>query len=311
MADTTIVEAPVTVKAYLMCAFAAFGGILFGYDSGYISGVLAMNYFKREFGKPVPTSIDPSGYLYSTPDKSLIVSILSVGTFFGALFGGEVSDWVGRRFTIIVGCLAYIVGVILQTASTNIGLLVAGRVIGGLGVGVVSTNLILYMSEIAPKAVRGAIVSGYQFSVTIGLLLASCVAYGTQNYTTSASYRVPIGLQFLWGLILGGGVFFLPESPRWYVMKNRPEDASKALQRLRSLPADSAFIQNELTELIANREYELRVVQPGWLPCFKGGWKPSGNLRRSILGILAQMAQQWTGVNFIFVGPSTSLGGFG
>ncbi|KAL9079211.1 MAG: hypothetical protein Q9157_001880 [Trypethelium eluteriae] len=299
MAVTTK-EAPITAKAYLMCAFAAFGGILFGYDSGYISGVLAMSYFKRQFGRPVPLSVDPSGYLYSTPDKSLIVSILSAGTFFGSLLGGEISDYIGRRLTVILGCLFYMVGVVLQTASTNVGLLVAGRIIAGLGVGVVSTNIILYMSEIAPKAVRGAIVSGYQFSVTIGLLLASCVTYGTQHYTDSGSYRIPIAIQFIWGLILGGGIIFLPESPRWYVMKNRHDDAVRSLQRLRSQAPDSAFVQEELTELIANREYELRVVQPGWGPCFKGGWKASGNLRRSLLAILVQTGQQWTGVNFIF-----------
>ena len=301
MADTTMTEAPVTVKAYLMCAFAAFGGIMFGYDSGHISGVLAMAYFKRQFGHPVPTSVDPTGYLYSTPDKSLIVSILSAGTFFGALFGGEISDKIGRRFTVIIGCLTYIVGIILSTASTTIALLVVGRAIAGWGVGMVSTNIILYMSEIAPKSVRGAIVSGYQFSVTIGLLLASCVTYGTQNYTTSASYRIPIAIQFIWGLILGGGIIFLPESPRYFIMKDRIDEAAQSLSRLRSQPVESAFVQGELTELIANREYELRIVKPGWLPCLQGGWKPSGNLRRCVLGILMQMMQQWTGVNFIFV----------
>ncbi|KAI9709509.1 MAG: hypothetical protein M1820_003269 [Bogoriella megaspora] len=293
-------EAPVTVKAYLMCAFAAFGGIMFGYDSGYISGVLGMDFFKREFGKPVSTDVDPSGYLYTTPQKSLIVSILSAGTFFGALLGGEMSDWFGRRITVIIGCIVYMVGIVLQVASTTVPVLVVGRVIGGFGVGIVSTNIILYMSEIAPKNVRGAIVSGYQFSVTIGLLLASCVAQGTHNGTTSASYRIPVGLQFLWGLILGGGIVFLPESPRWFVMKDRQDDAAKALARLRSQPIGSTFIADELTELVANREYELRIAQPGWLPCLKGGWKPSGNLRRCVLGILTQMMQQWTGVNFIF-----------
>ncbi len=67
------------------------------------------------------------------------------------------------------------------------------------------------MSEIAPRKIRGAIVSGYQFAITIGLLLASCVNYGTQNLNTSASYRIPIGIQLLWPMILGTGLFFLPD----------------------------------------------------------------------------------------------------
>jgi MFS family permease len=151
------------------------------------------------------------------------------------------------------------------------------------------------MSEVAPKKIRGAIVSGYQFSVTVGLLLAACVSQGTHARDDSGSYRIPIAIQFLWGIILGGGIFFLPESPRYYVMKDRREDAARSLSRLRSQPTESAFVQEELIELIANREYELRIIQPGWLPCFKGGWAPSSNLRRSILGILLQMMQQWTG----------------
>jgi MFS family permease len=80
------------------------------------------------------------------------------------------ADWFGRRFTIIAGCVVFIVGVILQTASSSLGLLVAGRVIAGFGVGFVSAVIIMYMSEIAPRKVRGAIVSGYQFCITIGLL---------------------------------------------------------------------------------------------------------------------------------------------
>lgn len=89
------------------------------------------------------------------------------------------------------------------------------------------------MSEIAPKKVRGAIVSGYQFCITIGLLLASCVDYGTQNRMDTGSYRIPIAIQMAWALILAGGLFFLPESPRYYVKKGNLEMASKVLMRLR------------------------------------------------------------------------------
>lgn len=164
-ADTGRVEAPVTWKSYMMCAFAAFGGIFFGYDSGYISGVLAMDYFIHLLtGIPIPgdgaTAAEIAAFVIPTPHKTLIVSILSAGTFFGAIFAGDLADWYGRRTTVILGCFVYGIGCILQTASTGLGLLVAGRLIAGFGVGFVSAIIILYMSEIAPKAVRGAIVSG-------------------------------------------------------------------------------------------------------------------------------------------------------
>jgi sugar porter (SP) family MFS transporter len=310
-ADVSRIEAPVTLKTYLMCAFASFGGIFFGYDSGYINGVMGMNFFIHLItGIPIPgpDASDDVKAAFTLPasQKSLITSILSAGTFFGALIAGDFADWFGRRSTIIVGCATFILGVILQTASHGIGLLVAGRLIAGFGVGFVSATIILYMSEIAPKKFRGALVSGYQFCITIGILLASCVTYGTQNRTDTGSYRIPIGIQMVWALILGTGLLFLPESPRYYVKKGVIERAAQVLARLRGQPEGSEYIQQELAEIVANHEYELSVMPGGgyfrsWYNCFRGGLRnPSSNLRRTILGTSLQMMQQWTGINFIF-----------
>ena len=309
--DTSRVEAPVTLKAYLLCAFAAFGGIFFGYDSGYINGVMGMSYFINLYeGLEIPPPGAPKevtdAFTLPAWKKSLITSILSAGTFFGALIAGDLADFIGRRVTIIAGCGVFIVGVILQTASSSLGLLVAGRLIAGFGVGFVSAIIILYMSEIAPRKVRGAIVSGYQFCITIGLLLASCVDYGTQDRGDSGSYRIPIAIQMLWALILGTGLFLLPESPRYFVKRGDLPKAANALARVRGQPEDSEYVQQELAEIVANHEYELQVVPQGsyfssWANCFHGSlWKANSNLRRTILGTSLQMMQQWTGVNFIF-----------
>ncbi|THC91479.1 hypothetical protein EYZ11_009062 [Aspergillus tanneri] len=295
--DVSRVEAPVTLKTYLMCAFAAFGGIFFGYDSGYINGVMGMKYFIHEFEG-----------LYFLPSwkKSLITSILSAGTFFGALIAGDLADWFGRRTTIISGCGVFILGVALQTASSSVPLLVVGRLIAGFGVGFVSAIIILYMSEIAPRKVRGAIVSGYQFCITLGLMLASCVNYGTQGRMDSGSYRIPIGLQIGWALILAIGLFILPESPRYYVRKNQLDKAAHVLARVRDQPRDSEFIKQELAEIVANNEYEMQAIPQGgyftsWFNCFRGSiFSPNSNLRRTVLGTSLQMMQQWTGVNFVF-----------
>lgn len=309
--DVTRIEAPVTLKAYLMCAFASFGGIFFGYDSGYISGVMGMPYFIHKYQglpylPPNPTKAEKDAFTLPDWKKSLITSILSAGTFFGALIAGDLADWFGRRTTIISGCFIFIVGVILQTASTSLGLLVAGRLIAGFGVGFVSAIIILYMSEIAPKKVRGALVSGYQFCITLGILLASCVDYGTQNRLNTGSYRIPIAIQMLWALILGTGLFLLPESPRYWVKKGNLDKAAHVLSKLRGEAEGSDYIQQELAEIVANHEYELSLTAGtgyfgSWANCFKGGfWHPSSNLRRTILGTSLQMMQQWTGINFIF-----------
>ncbi|KAK9241721.1 general substrate transporter [Lipomyces tetrasporus] len=304
--DVTRVEAPVTFKAYLMCAFAAFGGIFFGYDSGYISGVMGMNYVITQMTGLDPATTPADQFALPSWKKSTITSVLSAGTFFGALMAGDFADYIGRRVTIIIGCIIFIVGVVLQTASAGFGLLVAGRLVAGFGVGFVSAIIILYMSEIAPRRVRGALVSGYQFCITIGLLLASCIDYGTQNYTDTGSYRIPIALQMAWALILGIGLFFLPESPRYFVKTDRLDKAAEVLSRLRGQPRDSDYIQQELAEIVANNEYELQLTPQGnyfesWIACFRGGlWNRSSNLRRTILGTSMQMMQQFTGINFIF-----------
>ncbi|ODV85653.1 hypothetical protein CANARDRAFT_22453 [[Candida] arabinofermentans NRRL YB-2248] len=300
------VEAPLTVRAYLMCCFSAFGGILFGYDSGYISGVMGMDYFIHEFTGKVKATTPSAEFVLASWQKSLITSILSAGTFFGAIIAGDLADMVGRRTIIISGCGIFSVGVVLQIASTTVALLVVGRIIAGFGVGFVSAIIILYMSEIAPRKVRGALVSGYQFCVTLGIMTASCVDYGTEHRTDSGSYRIPIAIQLLWSIILAIGLFFLPESPRYFVRKGNIKSATNVLSRLRGQPEHSDYIQDELAEIIANHEYEMSVIPTGsyfesWAACFTGGLRnPSSNLRRTILGTSLQMMQQWTGVNFIF-----------
>ncbi|PGH17061.1 hypothetical protein AJ80_04934, partial [Polytolypa hystricis UAMH7299] len=298
--DVNRIEGPVSLRAYLLCAFASFGGILFGYDSGYINGVLGMDFVKKQFGGPVPLDVDPSGYNVATWQKSLIVSILSVGTFFGALIAGSIAEWMGRRPAIMLACLIFTIGVVLQVIATGVGLLVGGRVVAGLGVGIVSVVVILYVSEIAPKKVRGALVAIYQWAITIGLLTASCVDQGTQHMANTASYRIPIGIQIAWAIILCTGLFFLPESPRYYVKNAKLEEAAVSLSRVRGLPVDSEFVIAELAEIQANFEYESRASSISWLDCLRGGLDPSGNFRRVLLGTALQMMQQLTGVNFIF-----------
>lgn len=182
-----------------------------------MSGVLGMPYFitlytgipyDYEAGRPI--GVEPTEFGLPSSTKSLMTSILSAGTFFGALIAGDVADYIGRRPTIILGCLVFCVGCILQIASTNQEVLfVFGRLIAGGGVGFISAIIILYMSEIAPKKIRGALVSGYQFCITVGILLANCVVYATQNRQDTGSYRIPVGVQFLWAVILAAGLIVL------------------------------------------------------------------------------------------------------
>ncbi|CAI6024152.1 unnamed protein product [Clonostachys chloroleuca] len=296
------IEAPVTWKAYLMCAFASFGGIFFGYDSGYINGVNGSKIFIE--------AVEGVGATELGEDHlTLITSILSAGTFFGAIAAGDVSDWIGRKWTVIIGCAIYMFGVVIQMITSPdhaLGPIVAGRLIAGVGVGFESAIVILYMSEICPRKVRGALVAGYQFCITIGIMLASCVVYATKERSDTGAYRIPIAIQFPWALILAGGLMMLPDSPRYFVKKGKLPQAIDALSRVRGQPADSVYVQTELAEIVANEEYERALIPDttwfgSWANCFKGSlWDAKSNLRRTILGTSLQMMQQWTGVNFIF-----------
>ncbi|KAK7223105.1 hypothetical protein V2G26_011108 [Clonostachys chloroleuca] len=296
------IEAPVTWKAYLMCAFASFGGIFFGYDSGYINGVNGSKIFIE--------AVEGVGATELGEDHlTLITSILSAGTFFGAIAAGDVSDWIGRKWTVIIGCAIYMFGVVIQMITSPdhaLGPIVAGRLIAGVGVGFESAIVILYMSEICPRKVRGALVAGYQFCITIGIMLASCVVYATKERSDTGAYRIPIAIQFPWAIILAGGLMMLPDSPRYFVKKGKLPQAIDALSRVRGQPADSVYVQTELAEIVANEEYERALIPDttwfgSWANCFKGSlWDAKSNLRRTILGTSLQMMQQWTGVNFIF-----------
>lgn len=277
--------------------------MLFGYDSGYIASVLGMDEFKRVYGylhTVVIDGVEREILTYSTWQKSLIVSILSAGTFFGALFSGVLADRIGRRTTIILGCGVFMVGVTVQITALSVPALVIGRLVAGFGVGFVSAVNILYMSEVAPRNVRGAIVSSYQFAITVGIMLASCVGYSTQDRQDTGAFRIPIGVQFLWAVVLAVGLFLLPESPRYFVKKGRLDKAMKVLARVRGQPDDSEYILHELAEIQANFDYERQVGEVTWSGCFSGGvFTSNSNARKLFIGIAIQMFQQATGINFI------------
>lgn len=143
------IESPITFKAYLICAFASFGGIFFGYDSGYINGVLGSPIFKTAVEGLTSDGKVPEAL--SSGNQSLIVSILSAGTFFGAIAAGDIADRIGRKWTVIFGCLIYAIGVVIQMLTglgDRLAVIVVGRLVAGVGVGFESAIVILYMSEI-------------------------------------------------------------------------------------------------------------------------------------------------------------------
>ncbi|KAF8471318.1 general substrate transporter [Kalaharituber pfeilii] len=281
-----------SAPAIIIGVFVAFGGILFGYDTGTIGGILAMEYWIKEFAD----TYDKEGKPYITSSQSsLIVSILSAGTFFGALTAAPFGDFLGRRWGLIASCVVFSLGVIFQTAATETALFSVGRFVAGYGVGLVSALVPLYQSESSPKWIRGAIVGAYQLAITIGLFLAACVNQATHARQDSGSYRIPIAVQFAWALILIGGMLILPETPRYLIKRGKYDEAAQAMSRLRRLPVDHPVLLEELNEIKANHEFETQMAQGGYIDCIRGGM-----LKRLLTGMGLQALQQLTGINFIF-----------
>jgi len=280
-----------TWPAVVIGLFVAFGGVLFGYDTGTISGIIAMPYWLTHGFADASND-----FKITASQDSLIVSILSAGTFFGALAAAPLADIIGRRIGLMISCgVVFNLGVILQTASTERPMFIAGRFFAGLGVGLVSAIIPMYQSETAPKWIRGTIVGAYQLAITIGLFLAAIVNNSTKNRNDTGSYRIPIAIQFLWSSILVLGLIFLPESPRYLIKMDRREKATASLAKIRRLPIDHPSIEEEISEIAANHAYEMSLGKASYSDCFKGTV-----LKRLLTGCGLQSLQQLTGVNFIF-----------
>ncbi|KAJ5371719.1 hypothetical protein N7517_003725 [Penicillium concentricum] len=280
--------------AIMIGLFVAFGGVLFGYDTGTISGILAMKKWREMFSTGFINETDGLPDVTSS-ESSMIVSLLSAGTFFGALGAAPIADKFGRRMGMIMETFVFVFGVILQTISTSIPLFVAGRFFAGLGVGLLSATIPLYQSETAPKWIRGTVVGAYQLAITFGLLLAAIVNNSTKDRTDTGCYRIPIAIQFAWAIILVVGMLLLPETPRFLIKQDRYEEATKALARVRRMDVNDPAVVAELAEIQANHEHEMRLGKASYLEIVRGSLG-----KRLATGCAVQGLQQLAGVNFIF-----------
>ncbi|CCD22446.1 glucose sensor NDAI_0A02890 [Naumovozyma dairenensis CBS 421] len=281
------------IASILVGVFVAVGGFLFGYDTGLINSITEMNYVK--------THLTPNHEYFTSTEMSILVSFLSLGTFIGALSAPIISDSYGRKLTIMMSTIIiFSIGNSLQVGASGMVLLVVGRVISGLGIGLISAVVPLYQAEAAHKSLRGAIISTYQWAITWGLLVSSAVAQGTHNRTDATSYRLPLGLQYVWSFILAIGMIFLPESPRYYVLKDELDKAAEALSFLRRVPIHDSGLLEELVEIKATYDYESSFGSTTFWDCFLTTKTRPKQTLRMFTGIAIQAFQQFSGINFIF-----------
>ena len=190
------------------------------------------------------------------------------------------------------------VGLIVQIA-TPIGKwyqIVVGRLVAGFGVGALSIMVPLFQSETAPSHIRGSIVCAYQLFITLGILIAYIINYGTNTIQSTASWRITMGIGFVWALVLGFGIMLFPESPKYAYRKGRTEEARQTMRKMLGVSANHRQVARELREMKEKLDAELAGDDP-WYKVFTG---PRMGYR-TMLGISLQAFQQLTGANFFFV----------
>jgi sugar porter (SP) family MFS transporter len=222
-----------------VAAIAALGGLLFGYDTGVISGALL--FIQKDLNA-------------STFDQSAVVGSLLLGAVCGAAAAGYLAGSIGRRLVSIVAGIVFAVAAVASALAPTVWLLIAARFVLGLAVGTASFVAPMYIGELVPPKIRGGLVSFNQLMVTIGILAAYIVDFGLKGL--ASNWRWMLGLGAIPGIALAVGMFFLPESPRWLVEKDREDDARKVLCRARN----RGEVDDELDEIreVTKEEGSLR-----------------------------------------------------
>jgi sugar porter (SP) family MFS transporter len=266
----------------LVYFFGALGGLLFGYDTGVIAG--AILFINKDLG-------------LSPFMSGLVVSSLLVGAMVGAAFAGPIADATGRRKLVLVAAVVFALGAIGAALATSAGMLVLFRVVLGLAVGAASLIVPLYLAEVAPTEIRGAVASLNQLMIVTGILIAYIV---NSALAGAEAWRWMIGLAVVPSVLLFLGMLFMPETPRWLVSKDREEEAREVLRRTRNEVAVEAEM-NDIKRVESQEEGGLGELLASWV-------RPA-----LLVGMGLAIFQQIIGINtIVYYAPTTLTNvGFG
>ena len=242
-------------------AFLSIGGFLFGYDSGIISSTIAQPYFVQYMGEP------------SAAERGGIVSSFTGGAIIGALSVSYLADILGRKRTVFVGSILAMMGGALQGGAVNIAMMIAGRLLAGCAIGLLSAVVPMYCGEIATAQDRGKLSGLLQFMLSWGFFIAQWLGFGCFKVNSPFQWRFPLSFQVLPPLVMACGIWFLAESPRWLVEKERYEEARATLEKLHGTGDNQEFLDMEFREIrdtivaekqIAVRSWGEMVSRPSW-----------------------------------------------
>ncbi|KAI7234960.1 putative quinate [Hortaea werneckii] len=285
-------------RVWACAGVASFASCMIGYDSAFIGTTIALDSFQDEFG--FPQMSDSEADLI----KSNIVSVYQAGAFFGALFAYVSAHWLGRKWSLIAWSLLFLLGAGMMlgaNASRGLALIYAGRVIAGLAVGATSNITPIYISEISPPAVRGRLVGVYEVGWQVGGLIGFWINYGLVQ-TMPPSHKqwiIPFAVQLIPGGLLFIGAFWLRETPRWLMQKNRREEALKNLSWIRNLPEDDIYMVEEVAYIDGSLEEQASAIGIGFGKPFKAVANNRLIQWRFVLGSMLFLWQNGSGINAI------------
>lgn len=281
-----------TAYVIFMAAVAAIGGILFGYDTAVISGT---------------TDIVRNQFSLSASGEGWYVGCALIGSIIGVLCAGSLSDYIGRKITMLISAAFFSISAIGCAVCGSFDALVAFRIIGGVGIGIVSIVSPIYISEVSPAKIRGTLVSLYQLAVTAGFLLAYLANWAIDagidpsaaadaglwsRMFNAEAWRGMLGSETLPALLFLFIIFFIPESPKWLIIKGKPSEATAVLSRI-LVSEDEINAEVEATRSSSGED--------------KGSWsdllKP-GILVAVLAGCAIAILGQFMGVNAVlYYGP--------
>ncbi|KAH6706559.1 general substrate transporter [Leptodontidium sp. 2 PMI_412] len=270
--------------------FLAIGGFLFGYDSGIITSTIAQPRFVDYFDQP---SDDVQGG---------IVSSFQGGAILGTIINFFVADKLGRKKSIALGAFIAAFGCALQAGAVNMVMLIIGRFIAGVAVGILSSTVPMYAGEIAEAKHRGVLSGLLQWMLSWGFFVAQWLGYGCSFSNTDLQWRFPLAFQCVPALILLGGIWFLHESPRWLMEQDRHEEALATLHALHddSTGSNIEYVELEFREIRDVIQADRSANTITWSSIFKkASWR-----RRLLLGCGVQAFGPLSGINVInYYGP--------
>ncbi|KAF4122263.1 Sugar (and other) transporter [Geosmithia morbida] len=290
---------------------ASCGFLMFGYDQGVLSALLTLDSFQKSIPLMTPlTKANPLCWLddahtvrnmdMCTGDpntQAAAVAIYQIGCFLGAVVILYYGEAFGRKSSTFWGSLIMIIGTIMQASAFEYGLFTAGRIVGGVGNGMVTSTIPTWQSECARPHQRGFLITLSGALISGGIMIAYWIDYGFYFLEGDVRWRFPIAFQSFFTVIVMWGLLYLPESPRWLAMRGRMEDAREVTSRLLGKEIDDPQVNAEIQTITDALELQSRDGTFRYRELLTNG--PSQNLRRTILGIAAQFFQQICGINLI------------